>query len=235
MPPAKDRTIRGAALGLGSMALAVLLLALAWPRLRASIEYLPVETALGNYYSSGAIPTAQLEGLAQRARDALALHDHYRYWNGLSLLTYLRALDAATPAWLRGPALHQSLDAAEEAIQRAPARPQIWLRIATVRAHLGQAPERVIPPLKMSILTGRVEPTLLLPRLRLAYAYLPLLDLETRRLLRDQTLLAWRVDQREFVRDLGEGAIDFARVRQLLEQSDRALLKEMEAQLAAAA
>jgi hypothetical protein len=121
--------------------------------------------------------------------------------------------------------------AGEESVRRAPAKPRAWLRIARLRAYLGQADAQVIAPLKMSILTGRVEPTLLLSRLQLAYDYLPRLDPETRSLLRDQTVMAWRVNERSFRDYLRDGRIDIESVRGVLGNADAATLSEMEAVL----
>ena len=210
------------------VALACALLFLSWPRLQASVRYLPVDTAISRYFDSREIPAAQLEGLVARARESLDLHDHYRYWDGLSLLLYLRGLDDRTPAWKRRMALQQSIRAGVEVVQRAPAKPRVWLRIAQIRAYLGQPQEQVIAALKMSILTGRVEPTLLLARLELGYRYLPLLDAETVSLLRDQTVLTWKVQPRELLSLINAGKVDFVRVKTLLAGGNEDIIAEME-------
>ena len=88
-----------------------------------------------------------------------------------------------------------------------------------------------MPPLKMSILTGRVEPTLFLNRLQLAFIYLPRLDEETRSLLRDQAVLAWQVQPRAFQAYLRDGRIDIEQVRSVLGPADNDVLAEMEAAL----
>lgn len=186
------------------------------PRLRASLHYLPVDTAIARYWETGEIPTAQLSALAARAREAIALYPHYRYWDGLSFVEYLRALDPDTPAWLVRPALHRSMTAGLEAVRRAPAEPRTWLRVAQVRAVLGEDEASVASALEMSILTGRVEPTLLLPRLELGYAYAERFESETLALLRDQTVLAWRVNERGFRQALRSGRLDVSRVKSVL-------------------
>ncbi len=209
-------------------ALAGVGLFLSWPRLQASVHYLPVDTAISKYFASREIPSAQLPGLMSRARESISMHDHYRYRDGLSLLHYLRGLDNHTPAWERRPELYRSIEAATEVVRRAPAKPRVWLRIARIRAFLGKPEEEVIPALKMSILTGRVEPTLLLARLELGYGYLPSLDEETVSLLRDQTVLAWRVDRRGLLLKINAGLIEFTRVRTLLEAGYGNIILEME-------
>ncbi len=217
-----------------SLALAVMLFAgavsyAAAPRVQAGVHYLPVDTAIKRYFDSGELSGAQLPALAQRAREAIELHPHYRYYDGLSFISYLQALDAADRPWLQRPALHRAMTAGLEAVRRAPAEPRTWLRIARTRAALEQPPADVASALKMSILTGRVEPTLLLPRLELGYAYLGVLDEETIALLRDQTVLGWRVTPRAFRRALDDGRLDAAQVRAVLGEGNEAILRDMEA------
>jgi len=227
----KNDRIARRGLGLLALLVAAALLSLAWPRLKASYHYLPVDTAIGKYFESRQIPSAQLRGLIAQARRSIELHDHYRYWEGLSLLHYLRALDEATPYWEKRPELRRSLRAIEETVRRAPAIPRVWLRMARVQAWL-KAPEQfVLTPLRMSILTGRVEPSLLIPRLELGYRYLQGLDAETAALLRDQTVLAWRVNQRGVVKAVREGRLEFAGLATLLSGGNADILAEMEAQL----
>ena len=57
------------------------------------------------------------------------------------------------------------------------------------------------------MLTGRVEPTLLIQRLELFYRYQRQLDPAMRDLLRDQTLLAWEVNRGGFQRSLRDGRL----------------------------
>lgn len=216
-------------LAMGVLAFAAALVWLAWPRLHASVLYLPVDTALARFQATREMPAAQIEGLLGRVGEVAAIHPHYRYLDGASRLHYLRAREPATAPWLREPALHQAVLAAEASLRRAPAQPYAWLRIAQARAARGGgAPESVVAPLKMSVFTGRVEPTLLLQRVELGYAYLPQLDAEARALLRDQTVLAWRVDERGFRARLAAGAIAGARLREVLGETQPAILDALE-------
>lgn len=219
------------ALALLSLLTAVALLALAWPRLKAAYHYLPVDTAIGNYFATREIPSAQLDGLIDRAHESIGMHDHYRYWEGLSLLHNLRALDEATPYWEKRPELRRALSAIEEVVRRAPATPRVWLRMARIQSWLRAPEPYILAPLKMSILTGRVEPSLLIARLEVGYRYLHKLDAETAALLRDQTVLAWRVMPRGLRSALDEGRVDFERVKSLLAEGRSDILAEMEAQL----
>jgi len=214
-------------LALGGLLFAGALLVAAWPRMQASLHYLPVDTAIKRYFASNEIPTAQLPALRGRARESIALYDHYRYHDGLSLLNYLEAIDPATAPWRRRPALVRSERAGVDALRQAPAKPRTWLRVARARAAIGRSEAQVVAPLRMSIFTGRVEPTLLVPRLELGYAYLPGLDEETVALLRDQTLLAWRVRERDFRRAVSSGRLDLSRVESVLGIQGKDILDAM--------
>ena len=115
----------------------------------------------------------------------------------------------------------------------APAKPRhLAAHCAHARSALGQGDDAVVPPLKMSILTGRVEPTLLLPRLELGLRYLGALDAEIIALLRDQAVLTWRVDPRRFTPGgkTCNGWI-LQQVKSLLGSANAGLIAELEATL----
>ncbi len=218
-------------LAMATLAFAAALLAAAWPRLSASVHFLPVDTAIGNYWRGVSVPPEQLELLSRRAEQAIGRHDHYRYWDGLSVLRYLQGMDSNAPLVQRRRALRQSQAAAQEVLRRAPTRPEAWLRIAAAAAGLGQPAGRVVAALKMSIFTGRVEPTLLPLRLRLGYAYLEDLDAESLHLLGDQTALTWRLQERAVLAALRDGTLAFDAVARVLEPAHAEVLADMEARL----
>ncbi len=216
------------------LVLAAILVATAWPRLKAAWHFLPVDAAIARYYETGVVPVAQLDALAARAQAALATIDHYRYHEGLSFVAYLRALSSPAGSPARRDAMAASLASAREALRQAPAKPATWLRVARIEAASGATADRVVEPLALSMLTGRVEPTLLVPRLELGYRYVRQLDPEARTLLLDQTALAWNVRRRDILRSLESGQLDGDAVRQLLATHRRDLLADMEAFLDAA-
>jgi len=207
---------------------ASVLLILSWPRLQASLRYLPVGTALSMYWKNRTIKFDQLDGLIERATDSIAIHDHYRYWEGLSELQMLNSQDANKALWQRRLALENSVAAAEEVVRRAPAKPRTWLRIARAGELLDYADAQITPALKMSILTGRVEPTLMLARLELGLRYLPVLDEETTLLLRDQAVLTWAVQQTKMLDLTTSGSLDFESLKDLLSGSNQDIVSEME-------
>ncbi|MFT5141351.1 MAG: hypothetical protein ACI9CB_003025 [Rhodothermales bacterium] len=210
---------------------AISLFSISWPRLNASLTYLPVDTAIKNYYATREIPTLQLPGLITQARKAIEKHDHYRYHDGLSALYYLRGTDDLSPTLERQSALEQAIAEAEISVSISPARPMTWQRIAQTHDLLRHSSDTIIAPLKMSIYAGRVEPTLLLGRLELGYKYLDGLDEETKGLLLDQTLVTWKLKPRELTSAIKNQRILRQGVAQLLSNTNEQQLHEMEASL----
>jgi len=210
---------------------AFVLLSLSWPRLRASLRYLPVDTAISKYWETREADAGQLDALIVRAREAIALHDHYRYWGGLSELQILSGQDVGKPYWQRRQMLEQAILSSLEVVERAPAKPRAWLRIARTRAFLGYSQDEIIPAWKMSILTGRVEPTLMLIRLELGFIYFNGLDDEAVSLLRDQAVLTWVVHRRKVLKRLESGSLDINLMRSVLSGRHEDILAEMEAHL----
>lgn len=211
----------------GIFAISAVLVYLAWPRLHAALLFLPVDTAINNYYETGETPTQQLEGLQRRARESIAVHPHHRYHDGLSLLHFLAAADPANPLHRRRQSFERSIEAASESLRRAPAQPRAWLRIAQARAWLRYPPDEVIAGLKMAVYTGRVEPSMFMTRLALGLSYLPRMDGEGRAMMRDQVLLAWQLRRGEFVRSVRAGEVKLRPVGQLLAEAHGEILDEI--------
>ena len=216
-------------LWLALVGLAAFTVALAWPRLHASLRYRPVDLAIDAYYASRDIPTARLPVLIGFAEDAIGVRDHYRYRDGLSQLHYLRGLDVYTPARDRRGAYRASEREAMAAVSRAPAQPQAWLRIAAIRAVLRDEPETVIAPWRMSVFTGRTHSTLLVPRAGVGLAYADEMDRESRAMLRDQLLLAWSHDARALARELKSRDPNLLAVRTVLGGMRPDVVSKMEA------
>ena len=108
-------------------AAALYTLSLAWPRLRASLLYLPVDTAISNYWDKRETPGSQLRGLQQRAEKSIAIYPHHHYWDGLSFLYYLEGADEDRPLYERRQAFENAINAATASLGRAPSQPRAWL------------------------------------------------------------------------------------------------------------
>jgi hypothetical protein len=210
----------------GMVALAVL--ALAWPRLRASYRFLPVDIAIQRYNQDREIPSDRLEILMRFANEAIGYDNHYRYHEGLSLLHHLRAADINTPALERLDEYRATEAAAVASLQRAPAQPAVWMRLATTRWILHDEPETVVEPWKMSIFTGRTDSSLMVFRAELGLAYRQYLDTEAVAMLADQLLLAWRLQPGSLMKVLVAWDRELLLTRPLLENTDPVALAEME-------
>jgi hypothetical protein len=207
------------------------MLSLSWPRLQASLRFLPVDIGIARYYKDREIPTDRLTVLIRFGDEAVGFHDHYRYHNGLSLLHYLRALDVYTPARERRGAYRQAESAGMATLSRAPAQPAAWLRLATIRWILHDEPEAIIQPWKMSIFTGRTHSSLYTHRVEVGLAQRAFLDDEGVAMLRDQLLLAWKTRPGTLIQVLARRDRKLLTTRGLLEFTDPEALDEMEAWL----
>jgi hypothetical protein len=207
------------------LCLAVLMLA--WPRMKASFRFLPVDLAIERYYKEREIPSRRMLTLMDFSRQAIEYHDHYRYHDGLSFLYYLRAIDINTPALERREAYRLAETESIESLQRAPAQPETWLRVATVRMILHDEPETIVEPWKMSIFTGRTHSTLLVPRVDIGLSQLAFMDNESRAMLRDQLLLAWDLKPRELLQVLKWADPLLDKTRGLAGATDPVALQEM--------
>lgn len=209
--------------------MAVLLLAL--PRLQASFRYLPVEHALKNYYETREIPSDRLPVLIRFAEKAVGYRDNYQYHDGLSLLHLLRAMDINTPALERLDAYRTAEIEAITSLRAAPAQPVTWLRLANIRWIVHEEPADILAPWKMSIFTGRKDSTLLAQRLEIGLAFMDYLDEEGVAMLRDQLLLAWRMQAGSIIKVLALRDPNLEVTRPLIATTDPAALAEMEAWL----
>jgi hypothetical protein len=204
---------------------------LSWPRFQASFRFLPVDIAIERYHADREIPTHRILTLIGFAQQAISHHDHYRYRDGLSFLHYLRALDIYTPALERRGEYRNAESQALEAVKRAPAQPEAWLRIAVVRSILRDEPAEVLEPWKMSIYTGRTHSTLLVPRTSIGIPYADYMDTESRAMLRDQLLLAWAMKPNELLRELKQVDPGLEKTGILIGARDPAALAEMEVRI----
>lgn len=204
---------------------------LAWPRFLASVRFLPVELAIKDYYVSGDMPSDRLPVLIRFASEAIHFQDHYRFYDGLSTLQMLKAVDYRTPALERRPAYVSAMDSAEQALLRSPAKPAVWLRLASVRWILHEEPETIVEAWKMSVFTGRIQTDLLARRAEMGLAYFEYLDEEGKAMLRDQLLLAWRLRPNQLMPVFARRDRALAITRHLLEAVDPGTLSDIEAWL----
>ena len=204
---------------------------LSWPRLQASYRYIPVDLAIKRYYSSRETPSDRLPVLIRFANEALGHKDHYRYHEGLSLLHTLKAIDSNTPPLERRDAYVTAEAEAIESLKKAPAQPQLWLRLSHIRWVLHDEPENIIAAWKMSVFTGRTEASLMVQRVEIGLAHHEFMDEEAVAMLRDQLVLAWRLKSGALAQVLSVRDSDLVLTQELLGGTDPTALEEMKSWL----
>ncbi len=208
--------------------LGIALLTLSFPRLRASIAYLPAETALRNHWDIRPIRQERFPALIDAARESIDILDDSQYWYGLAWLQYLyvESLGFDTPKGKQMLLLSQR--SFETLLKSSPASPREWLRLGWIHSTLDHPASEVIDAWRMSVHTGRAEHHLYLNRLNLGLRYADFLDEEDLALLRDQLLLTWRYQRREMEKSIASDRLDFKTILALLYRDAPEVLAEIE-------
>ncbi len=154
---------------IATFALGAVLIALSVPRSLSAFALLPGGPILSAIQQGNEVTGAELDTLAKAQESAATWSASGRVRTDLALAWLMRA-EAAGFKTARGKALlrdaHRAL---QEGLSLAPANPYAWLRLAyAALASRGPSP-RAATALKMSILTGEVDPYLLIPRLELCF------------------------------------------------------------------
>jgi hypothetical protein len=169
-------------------AIAVALVALAVPRLLAGAISGPFDDtvrALGR--GDPVSDDALLLALGSRLR-AIALIGDARYHADVAALRFADYLANPEQSWR----LDLAIAAHRDALDRAPAQPFLWSRLALAEMLRDGYRPAVGEALRLSLATGRHEPRLLMPRLELAFTVWPLLPDALRAELAQQVVLAMR-------------------------------------------
>ena len=173
---------------------AAVLIALAVPRLLASLSVLPSAPTLNRLQSLEPVEERHLERLVRNQRRALIWQAGGRTWTDLGLAQLLLAERLGDA----DPRSQQSFAAAQraliEGLSVAPANPFAWSRLAYAEAVLSGWSERAISALRMAFITGPYEPRLLWPRLRLALAAWPYIQPADHEMVLHQLRQAWAAD-----------------------------------------
>jgi hypothetical protein len=167
----------------------VVLIVLAAPRFVAGALTAPFDETVRALGGGDAVPDQALQlALGSRQR-ATSLTSDGRFFAEAAALRFA--------AYQRDPVaerLDLAIDAHRAAVERAPSQPFVWTRLATaVLSRDGYVPE-VGAALRMSLLTGRFEPRLVLPRLELALPLWKRLPQDVRDGLAGQIVLAMKWD-----------------------------------------
>ncbi len=208
--------------------LGIALLTLSFPRLRASIVFLPVETALRNHWGIRPISQDRFPSLIDAARSSLEIHETDQYWQGLGWMQYLYGISLGYDTEQAKGSFLLARQAFETELKSSPAQPAEWLRLGWIYALLRYPSQEVIEAWNMSVYTGRVEHHLLLNRLELGLRYADFFDEDDLALLRDQLLLAWQYKRREMKKAIASGTVNLKTIRGLIYRDRPEILEEME-------
>lgn len=184
--------LRGRLLAVVVLVASVFVLALSVPRLRASLSVLPADAVQSRYAQTGEFPTASMGYLTDVLVSGIENHDDPAYWAQLGLIHFIRA-ESASDDQARGKDLALALQATGSALARAPVAPDLWLRMAIIRASLEEPSSEVVAAWRLSIDTGRVEPSLAVKRVELGLIYFSALSTEDRLQLLDQARIGWEM------------------------------------------
>jgi len=211
--------------------LAGAVLLLSYPRLTSSLTYLPVEAALKRNWGDYPIKKNQFPVLIGFAKKAIGTLDLGRYRQGLGWLYYLQLNAENINAAEGKQLLDLSQQAFERSLEKSPADPATWLRLAWLYAWSGHDTRLVVKSLNMSFYTGRAERYLILNRLDLALRYAAYFEEQDLSLIRDQIQLAWRFLKTDMLELIQAGTFDERILLGLIRDSHPELVVEIEERL----
>ncbi len=208
--------------------LGLALLLLSTPRLRASLAFLPVETALQNHWDLRPISRDRFPALIDAAQKSIALHGDSQYFHGLGWMHYLHAIALGFDTAEARESLGYAQHAFEARLKSSPVEPAEWLRLGWTHLLLRHPASNVMDCWKASVFTGRAEHYLLLDRLKLGLHYTDYFDDDGLNLLRDQIQLSWKYSKPEMIQYFSSRPFDVKLIRGLLFERAPELLAEME-------
>lgn len=166
-----------------------LLLGLGVPQLAAALSALNADAELQEVRNGNPSSPQRLA----RASDALAAANRWdrsgeREAAHAVLMT--AQAEAAAPGPDRDRLFADALASARTAVQLAPGQPHAWAHLAALFERGGDR-RRAVEALRLSMLSGAVEPALMMWRLEMAFRLRTAMDADTLSLLRRQIRLAW--------------------------------------------
>ncbi|MGJ0430047.1 hypothetical protein [Methylobacter sp.] len=201
----------------------------AWPRVKAALNHIPVETGIDKIARHRPLPEAEASRLIETAKKSIALFDHPDYWQDLSELFHYQAQKQGFYSDAGQALLKQSADSARQSLHRSPANSKLWYKLAAIDVLLHEQPDTIQKKLLMSIRTGPHETAVLTPRLRLCLSVLPAFAQADRDVLSSQLVDAWNLSHKRFIKAF-DSALYMDTISALLTNSHPLVLKEMVAE-----
>lgn len=166
----------------------ILLVMTALPRFSAALYLLYPQQIDRQYRRDGSsISLNQHLESALAIKKALQWNESAEAWQRLSIAQAHALQDTRNPT----PALlHDIYHSIRSGLRLSPIDPYNWYRLAVAEQTLHHPDAKIINALRVSVYAGRVEPGLLLKRIRLLHAYRQQMDEEMQTILQDQIRLA---------------------------------------------
>jgi hypothetical protein len=212
------------------LSLGIVLLCTALPRVRASLNHLPVDLAISELDSRKELDVKKVALLVATAQQSIALYDYPRYWADLSRLLFFQA--AKTDSQLKQQALlKQTRYSIEQSLARSPANSWLWFQLARLDRLLNTVSDKTSKALNLSIMTGPYELGHLLPRLQLCLELLSHFAVKDHFLLQSQILIAWQKAPQLFIKDIAIKNDNMNKIRFLLQNKSPDILAAMETEI----
>jgi hypothetical protein len=194
----------------------------ALPRLRSSLNHIPVDSALSELDNNRQINDQRLSKLIAIAQADIVVYDHAQYWQDASILLAYQAQRQTDQ-----DSLQQAKHSIEQSLARSPANPYLWYKLATLDILLHQPAHKIAKTLLLSMMTGPNELGYLLPRLNLSLMLFNQLTKDDIDIVREQILTAWKMSPTLFAMTFAydEKSIDI--INNLLKDDSPTVLKEI--------
>lgn len=196
---------------------------MALPRVRASLNHVPVDSAIDKLNNNKTLSDAKLAELIATAQTSIELHDNPRYWEDLSALFFYRAQQQG----LSATALKQARHSMEQSLLRAPANAYLWYRLATVDILMQQPADKTAKKLMMSIMVGPNESRYLIPRLSFCLMLFSAFTEHDFDGIRSQVLTAWSLSPPLFLKQIAVNHQYMKTITLLLKDQHPAVLNEI--------
>lgn len=203
----------------------------ALPRVRASLNHLPVDVAISDLNNQKDLDAEKVASLITITQQSIALSDQPRYWADLSALLFFQAEKTKLSNLKRQALLKQAQYSIEQSLAGSPANSLLWFQLARLDILLNTVSDKTVKALNLSIMTGPYELGHLLPRLQLCLGLLDKFDVKDHFLLQSQILTAWQTAPKLFIKQIALKNDNMQKIRFLLQNNSADALAMMETEI----
>ena len=175
------------------------LLMMALPRLRGSINQIPVDNFFVSINDRKIPEIAIIPKYIEISKTSIALHETPGYWQDQASLWFHQAQLQGGISGQSKASLTQAENAARRSLFLSPANSFLSYQLGVISAIEKKPSSEIIRLLLMSIMTSPYEPGFMLHRLDFCLMYFASLNSEDYPYIVDQILLIWEYSQKEFL------------------------------------